>query len=114
MKIKFESESNGGDEEDVLVCPVCSFNYLHQCTVNVFEQSEGSKDSLHIRVDHWSVLRKPGRGSGVYINNAMHNNPSPARQGLIIQFWCENCHKYSDLKIYQQKGETFIGWGAVS
>jgi len=37
-------------------------------------------------------------------------NPSRRRDGLAIEFSCENCPAILELTIKQHKGETFFAW----
>jgi hypothetical protein len=102
VKGEFVTESQGAD---MLVCPACKFNYTHQEAVEVFDRLEDS-DGIHACVSRGTIT----------MDRNMHENPSPRRQGLRINFTCESCH-YEDsencpppfeLLIYQHKGQTFF------
>jgi hypothetical protein len=45
------------------------------------------------------------------------NNPSDRRDGIVITFWCEQCHgesgpdtNYLRLAVIQHKGATYLRW----
>jgi len=90
------------DEDGNLYCP-CGSSYLHQTNIKVFQREEDAKDGFHVEID---------MEEGVKIDNKVINwsNPSPRRQGIIIEFDCENCDAFPQLLIYQHKGQTIIGW----
>lgn len=90
-----------GDKR-ALVCPVCGGIHLHQVTVEVFERDcEDDDKGLHITVEqnHTDVKYESLRG-----------NPSPRRQGLMVEFYCEGCCELIRLNVYQHKGHTVVGW----
>lgn len=90
------------DQDDVLVCPVCGYNFIHQgsvCVMNRFkEDGDGTKttvslDGKTVNVTHLPDSELPGRRDTVRIN-----------------FWCEGCPRSSVLEIAQHKGQTFFSW----
>lgn len=82
-----------------LACPFCHYTYTHHGTIDVWDRSEDAKTGLHTTLNN----------SAVHTESAMTgNNPSPRRDGLTIQLWCEGCDAHYLLSIYQHKGETFI------
>ena len=46
----------------------------------------------------------------VAVGTDQAENPSPRRDGVAIQFWCEACPSTPVLHIYQHKGDTMINW----
>ena len=91
-------------EMDMLKCPGCDNEYLHQNIVNVFCRDE-DKDVMLVTVDNIS-------GDIQTTKNAHpKNNPSPRRQALSILFKCELCNHAPVLTILQHKGGTYIHWG---
>ena len=105
------------DAGNVLLCPKCKEEFLHQDLVEVFfrEKEDCNRDSccVHIRVGTEKRFS--------LINSDMDRNPSYRRDGLLIRFWCEECTdpygtpsaeqpEYFWLAIYQHKGCTFFEW----
>ena len=87
--------------ENVLLCPVCGEEYLHQGKIEVFERSEDDVFGTHTMVN--------GPCTNV-CHDSLEGNPSARRQGLIIHFLCEGCGHIYVMEIYQHKGLTFMGW----
>lgn len=88
-------------DENTLTCPKCNSINLHQGRVNVFNRyKEDDPYGLHIEVC----------STGFEAVSDMIGNPSDRRNGLTINFWCENCDDVSNLQIYQHKGETILEW----
>lgn len=81
------------DSIDALRCPRCRSDpsYLHQGTVIVFDPPDKP-------VVIGQQARLPGR------------NPSDEREGLVIDFSCEDCGDGLQLTIAQHEGCTQIGW----
>ena len=91
------------DREDgffTLICPSCADEYTHQEAVRIYARHEEERRDGE-RIDFYTGESEKISGDG---------NPSDWRQGLIIEFECENCDLDSALAIYQHKGNTFIGW----
>lgn len=100
--------------DNALLCPVCNGNNLHHVAVTKYS---GTEDAEHVRVtrtegDMFSSIIAPRKTSG---------NPSSRRGGIVIEFWCENCHgewnerpaNYAEnfkLQIQQHKGTTYLDW----
>lgn len=107
MKAKFSNVYEHPDE-DVLACPLCNGDYLHQVRTEIFERSE----------DEVITQRTTVRGSGVAVESVKSHksgNPSLRRHGLRILFECEVCSSENPkskmfLSIFQHKGNTWIGW----
>lgn len=94
---------------DILLCPICESEYLHQIHVHVFNRkSESSKDQKI------TTIENTGGDESVLEHLPAHplppKNPSHRRQGLSIDFTCEDCHAPSRLHIYQYKGTSHIEW----
>jgi hypothetical protein len=71
----FESES--------WICPTCGQDNTHQGKVQVFNRSgEDEEHGLNITI----------QGAVYDVKSTMDGNPSSRRQGLIIEFRCEQCH----------------------
>lgn len=97
-----------------LLCPVCNGNNLHHNAVIHYHRTE---DADAVRVtsvegDEFNSSIVPNKTSG---------NPSSRRDGIAIEFWCENCHAmpeetdtefpaYFRLQIQQHKGTTYFDW----
>jgi len=100
------SKWNEGIEvnSDGMVCPSCGESYLHHEEVEVFEREEGRKNVLHVSV----------KDGGIEVDDDMEGNPSSARGGVLIHFWCEICHAKTVLSFSQHKGATHVGLGYTS
>lgn len=90
----------------MLHCPYCRSEYdcLHHGVVVVYNRDEEDGDVTEIAVvgDKTVQRRMP---------DAESDNPSARRDGLAIQFYCENCGKDDfELTISQHKGSTFLVW----
>jgi hypothetical protein len=88
--------------EHLLTCPCCGNSYLHHDKVVAYERHEDATRVLRIEVD----------GGGAKLEWVANDsrNPSSRRNGLCIEFYCENCGNRSELTIAQHKGETLLGW----
>src|SRR3954464_2499290 len=95
---------------DPLRCPRCSAAYLHHGAVEVYTRPTEDAQTRAMIIQDGII--KPG---------TPELNPSPRRHGLVITFWCENCHIDEGrldearrpefrLAIYQHKGQTFLEW----
>ena len=100
-----ELESAWGGDEGLLKCPRCKGDYLHHMTVKVFDRGEDAKrvDVTTLGIDGLSRRTVPSEGSG---------NPSCRRDGLTIEFWCEECGEDTAfiLGVSQHKGCTYLRW----
>ena len=91
-----------------LICPGCNGEWIHQRNTTVFAREEGD--------DLTTVLTQNGTdGQIVKFPSGDTCNPSPRRQGIIVEFECENCHYDSPLPqfrlaIIQHKGNTYVEW----
>lgn len=90
--------------DTALVCPHCHNDWLHHFDVKVFwREGEDSKNGLVVET-------RPGHLKTDSTGNCQRRNPSPRRDGLTIDFACENCTSLVTLSIYQHKGQTFSEW----
>ena len=92
-----------GPGVSLVSCPRCKSEYLHQLAVTVFDRGE----------DQATCVKTTIAGGKVSVDPAGSNegNPSRRRDGLTIQFECEECGKEPIfLTIAQHKGCTEIGW----
>ena len=96
-------------EGSSLLCPRCGNNYLHHRGVAAFDRSEDAETVLKTSVE-------VGKTTVQLVAQADSGNPSMRRDGLVIQFWCENCGGGDDgssiieLTLAQHKGETEVAW----
>lgn len=100
---------NTSDRTCDLRCPRCDGSYLHQNGVTIYERGEDAPVLTKIAVSGDASVKVeavPSVGSGT---------PSNRRQGLAVNFACENCN-FNDpsvvieLTIAQHKGNTEMGW----
>jgi hypothetical protein len=87
-----------------LECPNCGSLYLHHGTVTNYIREEDE--------DVVMVVQSCGAEGVLYLLEPNHEtaNPSARRDGVIIEFSCEECEAISELCIAQHKGCTEIGW----
>lgn len=81
-----------------MVCPYCGFEYVHHGDVFIFRRDHEDGPTAMLTTEDKSPTWRYDHG---YVN------PSPRRDGLYIQFWCESGHHWT-LEIYQHKGATFL------
>ena len=86
------------DSDSILHCPACGFHCIHHDLVETFNRNEDADEGLHIKI----------QGTTATTDTNLAGNPSLRRDGLKIQFWCENCDNKPVLSIEQHKGSTFI------
>ena len=92
-----------------LLCPRCGNSYLHHRGVVAYDRSEDAETVLKTSVG-------VGKTSVQLVAQAESGNPSVRRDGLVIQFWCENCGGGDDgssvieLTLAQHQGETEVAW----
>jgi hypothetical protein len=86
-----------------LICPHCDDHYLHHGLVSIYARREYESQIVLTAVDgkrtETSVI--PGR---------LTKNPSDHRDGIAIQFRCENCNQFFELTFAQHKGLTLVAW----
>jgi len=99
MEIKFDDVIEGFGA--VLKCPCCDGDYLHHTKVSVFARYEDAETGTFVSVDEdMSMVFDPA--------SVLTQNPSPRRDGITIDLWCEYCHSKLKLNIFQHKGQTFF------
>lgn len=102
-------------DQEELLCPRCGCGALHQDDVDVYTRFEDG-DGLHTHVDQDNRVAT--------VDQNMEGNPSARRNGLTIDFWCEQCLIADDdpktmrrnryrLYISQHKGHTYISFHEV-
>jgi hypothetical protein len=93
-------------EDNILLCPRCSSNNMHQGAVTVFNRAEDAKD---VQV---TAITPDSEAVTTTIPNQTTSNPSSRRHGLLIDFECELCHNIGKLTlaVYQHKGLTLVEW----
>lgn len=101
--------------EDAIMCPHCSGEFMHHVGVDIYERHEDRDSGTHVAVygvdtnDRDSHLNK----ASVVVDTSMDGNPSPRRQGLTIQLWCEGCQSQLELSVAQHKGQTLVNFDVV-
>jgi uncharacterized protein YbaR (Trm112 family) len=93
------------DRPDVLVCPGCRGSYLHHMRIRAYDR-RCEDDARVVR----TTIGVGVEGAQLERVENDHSNPSSRRDGIVIEFWCENCDRDPELTIVQQKGKTFIEW----
>lgn len=82
-----------------LICPSCGGNCLHQEIARVNFRDEDQLGILY-EIDN----------NGASIKNKTAEGSSIRRDGISIEFQCEDCGSRPNLKIDQHKGKTYIYW----
>ena len=85
-----------------LLCPLCKGRELHQTRYEIFARNEDAK-CQNMKVDAKT-------GSISFFRDGNDHNPSLRRQGLRINFMCEQGCEVPDLCILQHKGLTMVTW----
>jgi hypothetical protein len=98
MEPKFDNYNVGYGSE--LLCPSCGGNYLRHGSVHIYDRREDSRTGVHIAVT----------GANVSMDGEMKANPSDRREGLLIEFHCEECKANPVLAISQHKGCTQVNF----
>lgn len=88
-------------EENTMLCPNCGSNYLHHMCVEVFDREEDDMNGVYTCVSNHKIESKRGPLKG---------NPSRRRDGIKINFVCEDCDAEPILTIAQHKGQTLVEW----
>ena len=97
------SKLNFIHDADLLRCPHCDGDWLHQEKVEVFFRTEDAPTGVVVTAAH------------DYANADMQGsqdvNPSDRRDGINIYFMCETCER-QDIKysIIQHKGSTYAAF----
>lgn len=90
------------NKDNTLICPNCHeiASYLHHTKIETFDRTEDADLGIHYIIENGNLKT----------DSSMYHNPSPRRDGILIHFHCEMCHKKSTLAIVQHKGETYMEW----
>jgi hypothetical protein len=91
------------DDDGVLNCPHCGNQYLHHDGVTVYDRNEDAEQTFETRVKN----RIPFVS---VVPSTQSRNPSSRREGLAIEFECEDCGGGLELTIAPHKGTTIIEW----
>lgn len=97
-------------EDDGLTCPSCGHDNLHQENVHVFFRKEDAEDGVQVSVQGRAVWGHEPADVPVSVFTDQEGNPSPRRDGIEIEFWCECCPAHPRLAIMQHKGSTYMEW----
>lgn len=83
--------------ENVLVCPACGGDCIHQIeTVVVMRKRESEAEPLRVHVDRAGI------------STAFASEKATRRDVTRIRFRCEDCPHLSCLEVVQHKGQTFV------
>jgi hypothetical protein len=91
-----------------LLGPRCGADNLHHLSVTFFARAEDAPTVTRARTDGFTTTMDT-------LGSDAAGNPSTRRDGISIQFQCEQCggvgpHDVLELTIAQHKGSTEIGW----
>lgn len=89
--------------DDVLLCPHCKSEYLHQEQVDIYDRQEDQETGIRISA---SVAGQ----KKFLVDQSLEGNPSLRRDGISVRFGCEGCNKSSRLTIAQHKGQTLVAF----
>jgi len=108
MKRSGDFRLNTFAEYSELYCPVCQGPNIHQGRVAVFQRGEDG-------VKTFQTIVSGEKADVAVVDSSQCANPSSRRQGLRIEFDCENCHSrepntFIALTISQHKGFTELSW----
>jgi hypothetical protein len=93
--------------QDALQCPHCGGMHLHQVRTMVFEREEDAPRTIV------SDVTRSGTNVAT-VPSDLADNPSSRRQGLAIQFTCEECPARPELTFQQHKRTTYVAWRDTS
>ena len=86
----------------VLLCGGCGNNFVHHKAIAIYTRHEDETKYLKTVVaDHKAIS---------YLVERDASNPSSRRDGITIEFECENCSSKPRLMLVQHKGQTFVEW----
>ena len=100
---------------NAVMCPrkECGCDNLHQGRIDIYNRAEDKREGQHVRVTCDSLSNDVPTKTRVIVDEDLTGNPSGRRQGLSIQFLCEQCDRIFILDIVQHKGTTYMGWRDV-
>jgi predicted RNA-binding Zn-ribbon protein involved in translation (DUF1610 family) len=91
------------NKASLLICPRCGSDTLHHERVTSFDRAEDASQVVKTAVFAGNVSVDPAASNT--------GNPSSRRDGIVIDFTCEQCGNAPlQLTIGQHKGSTEIGW----
>jgi hypothetical protein len=101
-------DTRDGNDEGVLCCPRCleldrDRGNLHAVQIIAYDRGE---DAALTKVT--TVYN--GIAGTALLPSAIAGNPSSRRDGVVIEFACEQCGDGPSLTIAQHKGDTLIAW----
>jgi len=101
----FVKRSSIALNNNVLQCPNCGSEYLHQEQIRVYTRELEDKPTSVL-----AICAQSGVTEKLYINGDIPplGNPSRRRDGIRIFFSCEGCDASVHLTIAQHKGNTNI------
>ena len=93
-----------GGKGCILECPKCGDAFMHQRSVEVYNQSEADDQSVGFEIDRGN--------NSISIGGDPEDNPSGRRGGIRIEFECETCSASNPhhLVVEQSKGNEYIYW----
>ena len=83
---------------DILNCPACESEYLHQGKVEIY--TGGSHITIH-------------QNGWVDTDKNLTGNPEQGSDLLLVHFECEGCDEKTVLSISQYKGNTILKTGVL-
>jgi len=89
--------------DDTLLCPCCGGCYLHHGAVCTFTRHQDADTGIAFRIN-------AGTDGSICHSTQLNGNPSSRRDGITIEFTCEDCDNTSTLGIAQHKGLTLMEW----
>lgn len=92
------------EELGALRCPCCNNTNLNQVSLTAYwRKHEDSREGITTK----------SSANGVTTHSFVINSPSHRRNGLTIDFVCENCEGEPRLSIIQEKGTTYLMWNSA-
>ena len=87
-----------------LLCPVCGEAALHHFDVSVFSRP------CNFDCDDDGVRTTRVVPGGTALFEPDGDNPSKRRDGIAVEFECENCGSSAELTIAKNGGVSLVGW----
>jgi hypothetical protein len=90
---------------NVIKCPNCDGIHLHQGKITAYcREREDHTVGTVLIIEKDLASHEP---------SDMSENPSPRRNGMTIDFDCEECDAEPRLAIYQHMGCTYVQWESM-
>jgi hypothetical protein len=108
-KMRAAIDNSDGNDDGVLCCPRCSQHHrdnrgnLHEVVIVVYDRDEDATLTNVTAVHN-------GIAGTALLPSATCGNPSCRRDGVVIEFECEQCGDGLCLTIAQHKGDTHVAW----